>query len=112
MQWRFESLSEDAMVVVDEVGTIVFVNEQASRMFGYAMGELNGLSVEVLLPKRFRLAHIGRRLRFTDVRGARPMGAVPPVFALCKDGTERPVVIGLDTIQRDQRSFVVATIRE
>lgn len=64
----------------------------------YAAGELRGLKVELLIPERFRLAHIGHRLRFTDDRRTRSMGAGLALCALCKDGSERPVSWGRDLL--------------
>ena len=44
----------DAIVVVDELGLITTVNEQASELFGYSRDELVGCPVEILLPARVR----------------------------------------------------------
>jgi PAS domain S-box-containing protein len=85
----------DASVVIGESGTILFANEQAEHLLGYASGELHGQSVEMFLPERLRMPHIGHRLRFTDDCRMRPMGAGRALFALCKDGSKRPVEIGL-----------------
>ena len=65
----------DGALVVDEAGTVLFATDQACHVLKYAPGELHGLSVELLMPQRFRLAHICHRLRFTDDRRKRPMGA-------------------------------------
>jgi hypothetical protein len=64
------------------------------------------------MPERFRLLHIGHRLHFTDDRRTRPMGAGHELFALCKDGSERRVEIGLTPVQRGLETVVVAVIRE
>jgi PAS domain S-box-containing protein len=102
----------DASVVVGESGTILFANQRAGHLFGYAPGELHGQSIELLMPERFRLLHIGHRLHFTDDRRTRPMGAGHELFALCKDGSERRVEIGLTPVQRGLETVVVAVIRE
>ena len=44
----------DAMVIVDNDGTIVLVNSQTEKLFGYPREELLGQPVEVLVPERFR----------------------------------------------------------
>jgi PAS domain S-box-containing protein len=102
----------DASVVVGESGTILFANRQVGHLFGYAPGELHGQSIELLMPERFRLPHIGRRLRFTDDRRTRSMGAGRELFAVCKDGSERPVEISLSPVQRGLETVVVAIIRD
>ena len=80
-------------------------------MLKYNAGELQGLSIELLMPNRYRLAHIGHRLRFTDDRRTRPMGAGLELFALCKDGCEQRVEVSLRPAQRGLETLIVATIR-
>jgi PAS domain S-box-containing protein len=98
----------DAAVIIGESGTILFANRQVEDLLGYSAGELHGQSVELLMPERFRLPHIGHRLHFTDDRRTRPMGAGRKLFALCKDGSERAVKISLSPIQRGLETLVVA----
>lgn len=99
-------------MVVRESGTILFANPQVRHLLGYAPDELHGQSLEMLIPTRFRIQHIGHRLRFTDDRRTRPMGAGLELFALCKDGSERRVEIGLSRVRRGLETLVVAVIRE
>jgi PAS domain S-box-containing protein len=101
----------DAAVIVRESGTILSANRHVGRLLGYATGELPGQSIELLIPERFRLLHIGHRLLFTDDRRVRPMGAARTLFVLCKDGSERAVKISLSPIQRGLETLVVAVIR-
>jgi PAS domain S-box-containing protein len=102
----------DASVVVGESGTILYANQQVTQLLGYSLGEIYGQSVELLMPERFRLSHIGHRLRFTDDRRTRPLGAGRQLFVLCKDGSERPVEISLSPVQRGLETLVVAVIRD
>lgn len=99
------------MVIVDESGTILFANSQVSRLFGYEPGELHGQPLELLLPQRFRLPHIGHRLRFSDNRRTRPMADGRDLSILRKDGSECSVEIGLRPVQRGLKTLVVAVIR-
>ena len=42
---RFRSLAEtasDAIIVIDEASTILFINAAAEKIFGYSIGEMNG----------------------------------------------------------------------
>jgi len=98
-------------LVIDESGTVLFVNDQACHLLKYAPGELHGQIVELLIPARYRLTHIGHRLRFTDARRIRPMGTGLALYALCKDGSERRVDVGLKPVQRGLETLIVATIQ-
>jgi len=101
----------DATLVVDEWGTVLYASDQACDALKYAAGELDGHAVELLIPQRYRLTHIGQRLHFTDNRRTRPMGSGLELFALCKDGSERRVDISLSPVQRGLEILIVATIR-
>jgi len=101
----------DAALAVDESGTVVSATDQACLALKYAPGELHGQRIELLIPERFRLAHIGHRLRFTDDRRTRTMGAGLALFALCKDGSERRVDLSLNPVQRGLKTLTVVVIR-
>jgi PAS domain-containing protein len=63
-QRMFEQLLEaapDAMVGVDRDGSIMLVNQQAERVFGYSRSELLGEPVERLVPARYHDVHAGHR---------------------------------------------------
>jgi protein-histidine pros-kinase len=101
----------DAALVVDESGTVLLASDQACLVLKYAIGELRGQKLELLIPERFRSVHIGHRLRFTDDRRTRPMGATLALSALCKDGTERRVTVSLNPLSRGLQTLIVATIQ-
>ena len=48
-------------MIVDASGRIVLVNQQTEEMFGYERDELMGRRIEVLLPERVRVRHVGHR---------------------------------------------------
>jgi PAS domain S-box-containing protein len=102
----------DAMVIADASGVIVFVNQQATALFGYAPWELTGRKIECLLPERFRSRHVGHREDFNGEVRVRPMGAGLDLFARRRDGTEFPVEISLSPISDDGRVLVAAAIRD
>src|SRR2546426_10392766 len=70
-QTLFEKLFEsspDAILVSDPDGRITEANAQVEKLFGYSRAELVGQRVEVLIPERFRLAHLGHRERSEERR--------------------------------------------
>ena len=100
----------NAMVMIDPGGRIVMVNTQAERVFGYSRAELEGRSVEMLLPERFRNHHPELRKAFFARPQPRPMGAGRDLYALRKDGSEFPVEIGLNPIETDEGTMVLSAI--
>jgi PAS domain S-box-containing protein len=102
----------DAMVIVDDEGRIEIVNNQTERMFGYGRDELQGKTIEMLLPDRARQRHIGHRTGYAQGPSIRPMGGDFDLVARRKDGSEFPVEISLSPVEMGANSFVSSVIRD
>ncbi|MFZ5896959.1 MAG: sensor histidine kinase [Myxococcota bacterium] len=102
----------DAMVIVDRAGKIALVNGQAERLFGYPRAELLGQPVELLVPARFREAHVPARTNFSISPKVRAMGSGRDLFGLRRDGSEFPVEISLSPLETEEGFFVASAIRD
>ena len=103
-------LSPSGIIVIDATGRIVLANREVERLFGYEAGELIGLSIDVLVPERYRTRHPAFRASFFHNPQSRPMGAGRDLFGLRKDGSEVPVEIGLNPISTGRGAFVLSSI--
>lgn len=112
---KFRGLLEsapDGIVVVDASGRIVIANTQAERLFGYTREELVGQPVELLVPERYRAAHVPTRQGYFSAPKTRPMGAGRPLTGRKKDGTEFPVEISLSPLETEQGTLVTSIVRD
>ena len=111
----FEQLLEgvpDAIVGVDGKGRIALVNSQTEALFGYTREQLLGMSVDALVPERFREVHPGHRAAYFAEPRTRPMGAGVELSAVREDGTEFPAEISLSGIETEDGMIAMAAIRD
>ena len=111
----FRSLLEaapDAMVIVDEGGTIRIVNSQTERLFGWDRAELLGKPVEVLIPDRFRDSHAAHRQAYAHAPRTRNMGTGLELYGRRKDGSEFPVEVSLSPLVTPTGRLVTAAVRD
>src|SRR5450631_915664 len=58
----FLEISPDALILINQAGIIVTVNQQAEALFGYSRAQLLNQQLEQLLPERFRDGHCKHRM--------------------------------------------------
>ncbi|MFT5471287.1 MAG: PAS domain S-box-containing protein [Verrucomicrobiales bacterium] len=102
--------SPSGMIMVNESGTIVMLNQTSSQLFGYSDGELLGQSIDVLVPDAVRPGHHQMVSGFMKEPAVRGMGQGRDLFGQRKDGSLIPVEIGLHPIQTGEGPRVLAGI--
>jgi PAS domain S-box-containing protein len=104
--------SPDALLAIDETGSIVFVNDQVERLFGWSRSDLVGRPVEQLVPERFTANHPTLRDSYLAQPSTRPMGAGLELWARRRDGSEFPAEISLSGFKTPDGTLVAAAIRD
>jgi PAS domain S-box-containing protein len=107
----FQSMTE-GIVAINQEGEILVVNNVVEQMFGYEKDELNGQSLEVLLPERYRGGHIKHRISFKREPSPRRMGIGRDLSALKKNGQEFPVEISLSYSEANGSFIAIAFISD
>src|SRR5581483_5479574 len=97
-----------AIFVVDRSGHIVMTNPATEKMLGYEQSELQGKSVEVLVPEALRSGHVGHRDGYFRHPQTRPMGHGLDLQARKKDGSILDAEISLSYIQSAGETLAVA----
>lgn len=106
------ALSPDALLVVDQAGTITHLNREAEKLFGTHTAELVGHALESLMPARFRTQHTALREQYATAPHTRPMGAHLDLRARRLDGTEFPVDISLRPVLIEGQLSIIAAVRD
>lgn len=101
-----------AMLIIDGEGTLVMVNAECERLFGYEARDLVGQPVEVLVPERFRDGHPGMRRAFFADPQARRMGMGRDLYGRRRDGSEVAIELGLSPLRVEGSLYVVGTIAD
>ena len=103
----------DAMLIVDAEGVIRDLNAQALALFGWPRGEMEGHSVERLIPLASRVRHEEHRQSYAAAPRSRPMGLGIELQALRRDGSTFPVEISLSPSELGSgKGHVICTIRD
>ncbi len=94
------------MLLMDLKGSIVLVNAQIERLFGYPRAELLGQPMEMLVPERLRAS-------IPDFRTgsfSAPTAHTADLYGRRKDGSEVPIEIGLNPLLTSKGEFVLSSI--
>ena len=102
----------NAMVIVNDKGTITLVNNETVNLFGYTHDELIGQNVSILVPADVSSDHLSHVSRFVATeQNSRRMGSSQKIlYGMHKTGTKIPVLIGLSPIQSGCDKIVIASI--
>jgi two-component system cell cycle sensor histidine kinase/response regulator CckA len=102
----------DAIVLVNQSSTIVLVNTQAEKLFGYGQGELIGKQTDILFSERCRSQHSDQHSRLIVAPLRLPLAENLELFGLRKDGSEFLAEIRLSPLETEGGIFVSNAIRD
>ncbi|MGA7077174.1 MAG: PAS domain S-box protein [Terriglobales bacterium] len=108
----FIEAAPDSVITVDSHGTIVQINGQTEKLFGYQRAELVGQQIERLMPSSIRDKHVRNRADYFSEPRFRAMGTGLELSALRKDGSEFPVEVSLSPIHTSKGLRVISSIRD
>lgn len=98
------------VLIVDELGKIVQVNNQLCEFFGYSEEALVGEGMDMLLPKELQGHHRSLRENYMKAPVKRGMGSSQSLQAMRKDGSLFPVEVGLNPFETVEGRFVMASV--
>jgi PAS domain S-box-containing protein len=113
--FKFQSFLEsvpDAILLINKIGKIKYVNSQTEVLLGYDKIELIGESIELLMPSRFKKSHEQLRDNYMLNPKIRKMGNGMELFAKNKNQIEFPVEISLSNLETEEGLLICASIRD
>ena len=113
---KFRSMSDavhDAVIMMDHEGRVSFWNTAAERIFGYSAPEIVGKPLhETLAPERYHEGFHKNFPKYQKTGQGTVIGQTLELVALRRDGTEFPVEISLNSVQRGESWWAVGVIRD
>lgn len=105
--------SPDALILTNDKGQIVFANTATTALFGLQLDELVGNHMELLMPARYRRAHVVHRTEYSAQPTQRAMGQRGvPLYGLHRDGHEFPIWVSLSPIRHGNENYIAAAVRD
>lgn len=102
----------DAMIVVDDHGTIISFSTAAEIMFGYSEAELDGQNVRVLMPAPDRGRHDGYMHDYLSTGEKKIIGIGRVTVGQRRDGSTFPIHLSVGEAKTDHGRVFTGFIRD
>jgi len=102
----------DAVITIDEHGTIHDFNPAAELMFGYKSAEIIGKSVNVLMPSPHSANHDKYVKRYLKTGKRRIIGIGREVLGLRRDGSTFPMDLAVSEVKLGRRRLFTGIARD
>lgn len=112
-QDAFHTLAEgisEGIVIVNKNQNIITTNASADTLFGYNIGELEGMPLETLIPAKYHTKHEKQVDHFYENSRRRRMAEGHNLFGLRKNGEEFPVEVGLNPLKVGDETYIMALV--
>ena len=102
----------DALIVIDEAGTILLFSEAAHRMFGYEDAEVVGQNVKILMPNPDRDRHDDYMRHYMETGEAHIIGIGRVTAARRRDGSIFPIELDIGEARGENGRLFTGFIRD
>ena len=97
----------DAIVSIDDEGTVTFWNKRAEEIFGWERYEVLGNPLhQFIMPEEYREAHQKGMRRYLDTGMTKVLNQRVEISGLRKDGTVFPIELSIAPIVRSKKTLI------
>ncbi|MBT5320283.1 MAG: PAS domain S-box protein, partial [Chloroflexi bacterium] len=112
---RFAAVLEtmvDAVITIDERGTVLSGNSAVKRIFGYDPDDMVGRNVSMLMPAAFSVEHTSYIQKYLETGEATIIGIGRETTGLRSDGTEFPIDLAISESHVGPRRLFTGIVRD
>jgi PAS domain S-box-containing protein len=113
---RLRAITEaanDAIIIMDDAGTVQFWNPAAQSIFGYSLEEIKGKELhKTICPVRFQEGFIKTKACFATSGRGNAIGKTLELIGVRKDASEFPVSLSLSSVKIAGSWFAVGILRD
>jgi diguanylate cyclase (GGDEF)-like protein/PAS domain S-box-containing protein len=102
----------DAVIIIDRLSSMVMVNREVERLFGWTESELLGRPLGFLIPPRFQRVLETGPVSGDESQQPPAKGHAVSLYARRRDGSEFPIEISRSPLGPGDGAPIVATIRD
>ncbi len=102
----------DAIITIDEQGTIESFSAAATRLFQYSSAEVTGNNVRMLMPSPYREQHDGYLSHYRDTGERRVIGKGRIVVGQRRDGSTFPMELAVGEVTGGGRRLFTGFVRD
>jgi len=104
--------ASDGIIVIDKRGIVQSFSPSAERIFGYALDEVLGENIKMLMPEPQRSEHDGYLDSYLKTGEAKIVGMNRELVGLRKDGTEFPMDLAVGEALIDNENIFTGIVRD
>ena len=102
----------DAVVTIDDLGTVSLFSPAAIKLFGYASEDVIGQNVKMLMPEPYRSEHDGYLQHHAQTGEKRIIGIGREVWGQRKDGSTFPMNLSVGKARVNNKTIYVGTVTD
>ena len=102
----------DALIVIDELGTIESCNPATTHLFGYSEHEMLGKNVITLMPEPDKSEYEAYFLNYLETGVAKIIGKGREVVGQRKDGSVFPMELSVNEYRFEEEKHFIGTLRD